>query len=112
MKKICLIIICLFAVTVGVNAQTDCPPDRVCITRDAALKAIADADRVKALEAEIVVKDQAFADQKDLLNKMRIEFAEKSGELTALKQNDVSNRAIIDILLKNVRPKKIGLINF
>lgn len=89
---------------------TDCPADKVCITREAALKAVADADAVIALKKEIAVKDQAFADQKDLLNKMRIDFAEVSGENTALKQNDVSNRAIIEILLKNAKAKKIGLI--
>ena len=42
----------------------------------------------------------------------RIEFAEKVGENTALKQNAISDRSIIDILIKQVRPKKIGIINF
>jgi len=119
MKKLCLITIFLFCGVGGVSGQAaagaamgpSCPVDKVCISREAALKAVADADKVKALEAEIAVKDQAFADQKDLLNKMRIEFAEKAGENTALKQNAVSDRAIIEILLKSVRPKKIGLIN-
>jgi hypothetical protein len=36
---------------------------------------------------------------------MRIEFARVSGENTALKQNAVSDRAIIDLLLKNTRKK-------
>ncbi|HEX3100637.1 MAG TPA: hypothetical protein VHQ01_02535 [Pyrinomonadaceae bacterium] len=103
----------LLAGTFAISAQTaDCPPDKVCITRDAALKALADADKVTAYEAEIKVKDQAIADLRDLLNKMRIEFAEKSGENTALKQQAVRADAIIDLLLKNVKPKKIGLINF
>ncbi len=39
------------------------------------------------------------------LNKMRIEFAAASGELTAVKQNAVSDRAIIDLLLKSVKKK-------
>lgn len=107
---LCFVIVACFAGTA--IAQTDCPLDRVCITRDAALKALADADAVKAQAAEIKVKDQAIADFRELLNKMRIEFAECSGEKTALKQNAVSDRAIIDLLLKHVRPKKIGIINF
>tara|TARA_R110000868_G_scaffold400075_1_gene674221 strand:- start:145 stop:489 length:345 start_codon:yes stop_codon:yes gene_type:complete len=114
MKKLGLIIIFLCAV-VSVKAQTsDCPSPQGCIliTREAALKALADADRVKALEAEVKIKDTAFDGQKALLNQMRIDFAAASGELTALKQNAVSDRAIIDILLKNVRPRKIGLIVF
>jgi hypothetical protein len=89
-----------------------CPPDAVCITRDAALKALADADRVKALEAELKVKDDAYAAQKDELNRVRVEFANVSGELSGLKQNAVQDRAIIEILIKNARPKKFGLINF
>lgn len=97
---------------IDISAQTNCPPDMVCISRSAALKAVADADKVIALEAEGKAKDAALADMRDALNKMRIEFAEKSGENTALKQNAVQDRAIIDILLKSVRPKKIGLINF
>ncbi len=112
LSAIGLFFVC-FACFAGTSyAQTDCPPDKVCISPEAARKALADADRVKALEAEVKVKDQAIADFRDLLNKMRIEFAEKVGENTALRQNAVQDRAIIDILLKNVRPKKIGLINF
>jgi hypothetical protein len=108
------IFLLLLCGTFHVAGQTvECPsPHKVCITREAALKALADADEVVAQKAELVVKDQAIADLKELLNKMRIEYAETKGELTAVKQNAVSDRAIIDILLKNVRPKKIGLINF
>lgn len=101
--------------TFHIGAQTapvECPADKVCISRDAALKALADADKVKADEVAIAGYKQAIDDLKTELNRMRVEFAEKSGELTALKQNAVSDRAIIDLLLKNVRPKKIGLINF
>jgi hypothetical protein len=54
----------------------------VLITREAALKALADADEVVALRAEKKVLSQASDDLKELLNKMRIEFAEKSGENT------------------------------
>ena len=105
--------LCLCVSAVKTSAQTvECPADKVCISRDAALKAVADASKVDAQAAEIAAKDKVFADLLAELNKMRVEFAEKSGENTALKQNAVQDRAIIDILIKNARPKKIGLINF
>jgi hypothetical protein len=113
MKRLFLTAAIIIAGTFVASAQTVCPHPSGCVTisRDAALKALADADENKALKAEVKVKDQAIDDLTELLNKMRVEFAECSGEKTALKQNAVSDRAIIDILLKNVRPKKIGLIN-
>lgn len=101
------------ALPLAVSAQVaDCPANFVCITRQAAEKFIVLDETVKAQTAEIATLKQGNADYKDLLNKMRVEYAEKVGENTALKQNDISNRAIIDLLLKQVRPKKIGLINF
>lgn len=113
MNKAILIffLVVLGAFASSVHGQT-CPADMVCISREAALKALADADRVKALEAEIVVKDKAIEDFRDELNKMRIEFARVSGESTALKTNAVRDAAIIELLLKYARPKKFGVINF
>ena len=110
MRQVCtwaaFAIAILLATAFATNAQSvDCPVDKVCISREAAQQALEDSDRRKALEAEVKVKDQAIADFRDALNKMRIEFAEKAGENTALKQNAVSDRAIIDILLKNVKKK-------
>lgn len=103
----------VFCGTYHVSAQSgECPADKVCISREAALKALHDADQVKADEVAIAGYKQAIEDLKAELNKMRVEFASVSGENTALKQNAVSDRAIIDILIKQVRPKKIGLINF
>lgn len=98
----------------GVQAQsaTECPPDKVCISREAALKALADADRVKALEAEMKVKDAAIDSFKDELNKMRIEFARVSGEATGLRTQAARDAAVIELLLKYARPKKFGLLVF
>ena len=93
-------------------AQTDCPVDKVCISREAALKALADADRVKALQAELKVKDTAIEDIRKELNTMRIEFARVSGEATGLRANAARDAAIIELLLKYARPKKFGVINF
>lgn len=104
-----------FVLFVGISsAQQECPHASGCVTisREAALKALEDSDARKALEAEVKVKDQAIADFRDLLNQMRIQYAEKAGEVTALKQNAVSDRALIEILVKFARPKKFGIINF
>lgn len=98
---------------IAVNAQTDCPHPSGCVTisREAALKALADSERVKALEAEIKVKDDAIDSFREELNKIRVEFARVSGEATGLRTNAVRDAAIIELLLKYSRPKKIGLIN-
>lgn len=101
MKILITFSIILFASTFAYS-QDACPADKVCISPAAARQALVDSDTVKAQE-------KAIADLKDELNKMRVQFAEKSGENTALKQNAVSDRALIEILVKFARPKKIGL---
>ena len=90
-------------------SQQDCPADRVCLTREAALTALQNADKVVALEKENATLTQALNDLQAEVIKMRVEYAEKVGENTALKQNAVSDRALIEILIKYARPKKIGL---
>ncbi len=113
MKKLCAIfVLLLLGCLTALSQQPESSPQNlVCISREAALKALADSDRVKALEAEIKVKDVAYLAQKDLLNDMRVEFARASGELTAVKQNAVRDAALIELLSKMVRPKKVGFIN-
>jgi len=105
-KRLFLWIVCIVAFSFTAAAQ-DCPHPNGCvvISREAALKAVADADKVTALEAEGKAKDAAIAGLKDELHKMTIEFAAKSGENTALKQNAVSDRAIITELLKYTKKR-------
>jgi hypothetical protein len=103
---ILLLLLLFFGGTYHVSAQSvECPADKVCISREAALKALADSDQVKADAVAITGYKQAIDDLKELLNKMRVEYAEARGELTAVKQNAVSDRAIIDLLLKNTKKK-------
>lgn len=99
-------IVGLFA-AMSLQAQTDCPSPRGCslVTREVMEKALADADKVKAQEAEIKVKDAAIESFRDELNKMRIEFARVSGEATGLKTNAVRDAAIIELLLKYTKKK-------
>lgn len=103
-----------FILTLSANAQTAeaGPADKVCISRDAAIKAVETAAERDALKDQLKTEQQAVEAMRAELNEMRVKFAAASGELSGLKQNAVQDRAIIDILLKNVRPKKIGLINF
>lgn len=85
--------------------------DTVTISRDAALKCLTDSDTVKAQATEITVLKQAISDHKDVQTNLKIELAKMSGEKTGAEQMNVRLTAIVDILLKSVRPKKIGLIN-
>ena len=103
-----LLLILFVALLIGAmtaNAQTECPPDKVCITREAALKAIQDGDTVKAQAGQIDTLNKAISDLKDALNKMRVEFATASGENTQLKQQQVRDAAIIELLLKSTKKK-------
>lgn len=102
-----------FISTQSTSAQSvDCPVDRVCITHAQAIKALQDGDKVTAQAAEIVVKDQAIDDLKKEVSRMQVELAKATGEKTGAEQMVVRLTAITDILLKHVKPKKIGLINF
>ncbi len=76
------------------------------------MTALQNSDKVVALEKENLALTQALNDLKAEVNKVRVEYAEKVGENTALKQNSISDRAIIEILLKSAKPKKFGLVNF
>jgi hypothetical protein len=83
----------------------ECPADRVCISREAALKAIADGDAVKADKVAIDGYKQAIEDLRADLNKLRVSFAEVSGKLSGADQAAVRSDAIIDLLLKNTKKK-------
>jgi hypothetical protein len=112
MKKLFLVLF-LFAGTAYSQSECATSPEKcVLITREAAVTALQNSDRVTALEKENLALTQALNDLKAEVNKVRVEYAEKVGENTALKQNSISDRAIIEILLKSAKPKKFGLINF
>jgi hypothetical protein len=106
--------ILILLASVAVRAQTvpSCPDGFVCITPAAARAAIEAGDKAKALQVEITAKDQAISDLKDLLHKSLENYAEARGELTALRQDRVEWMAEKELLLKLVRPKKFGVINF
>lgn len=101
----------LFAIAV-VAQTTECPADRVCLTRDEAVEYLTLADRAKALEAEVAVLRQAITDKDKIAEGLKIELARISGEKTQLEADRVRWTAVIDVLIKSARPKKNGLINF
>jgi hypothetical protein len=112
MKNLTIISVITFAFLVfagSASAQSECPADKVCISREAAIKALADADKVTALEKESEAKDKAIADIRKELNDMRIEFARVSGENTGLKTSAVRMDAILDLALKNTKKKCMPL---
>ena len=108
-------ILCLVLfVSVVSHAQTatDCPADKVCLTVQQARQALIDADTVKAQKIQVEAQEKTIEGLRDELDRLRIELAKLTGDKTGAEQMNVRLTAIIDLLLKNVRPKKVGLINF
>jgi hypothetical protein len=112
------LILCLFVVmSASVSAMTQvttepCPAGLVCITPEAARKALLDSDTVKAQSVNLAVKDTVIADLRKHLDDMRLEFVRADTKATALEKQAIRDAAIIELLLKMVRAKKIGLLNF
>lgn len=109
MKKLCFIFILFFAAAIGVKAQ-ECPADKVCISPEAARKAVENGETVKAQAVQIDALKQAVLDEKGNTHKVELQFAEVSGELTAFKQEAVRRDAWLDMALKNTHPKNICLL--
>jgi hypothetical protein len=91
----------------------DCPHLEGCVTisRTAAVQALKDSDTVKAQTVEIAAKDQAIKDLEKIIVDLKIELAKMSGDKTGAEQMIVRLTAILDIMIKQVRPKKVGFIN-
>lgn len=99
-----------FSAVTKAQAVPNCPPDMVCLSRAAAQAALEAGDKAKALQTELdVLKTQTIPQLKDALSDMRVSYAECKGESTILKQRAVSDAAMIELLSKMVRPKKIGI---
>lgn len=112
MIRLLTILFCLLWLTLLASNATaqECPPDMVCISREAAQKALEAGDKAKALEAELKANQEAYTKLKDTLNEMRVEFARTSGELTAIKQQAVRDAAIIEMLLQQTKKKRNAFI--
>lgn len=91
------------------SGELKCPHDKVCLDRAQAARYLVIEDENTALKAEIKVKDAALADAQKEIGDWRVKYAQLSGENTALKQNDLANRAIITAMIPMLRPKVVGL---
>jgi len=104
-------VVLLWLACIAANAQSvACPVDMVCITPQAAIKALQDSDTVKAQKDEIKVKDTAIDDLKKEVAKMQIELAKTTGELTGAQESLVQDRQIITVLLQNSK-KRCGAVS-
>lgn len=112
----------LLGVLTGVSAgqstlADECPANRVCISREAAQKAVETAAERDALRIEVqALKDaingrEAIGDKpyikgyKDIINECKVEFARVSGEYSGFKQGAVRVDAAFDTAIKNTRKK-------
>lgn len=111
MKKIPILLAIIFFGALAGYSQ-ECPPDRVCISPQAAVKALQDSDTVEAQKIELKAKDRAIEDLKDIIVNLKIELAKSTGDRTGAEQMIVRLTAIVDVLLKSTRKKSIGLIAF
>lgn len=98
-----LIFILLFAVFASAQ-KVECEQQFV----DDATKAFTE---VVALRDEVKTKDTVIETLRAEIQRLQIEIAKSSTRATELEKQQVSDRAIIEFLLKNGRVKKYGLIN-
>ena len=111
MKRLLFLLTLIFLASFTAYSQTQCPPDMVCITPEAARKALTDADTVKAQALEIKALEQAVKDAQDNTHKMAIEFAKVSGENTVLRQQQVRDMALVDLALQQTKKKRNAFIS-
>lgn len=112
MKKILLLIafIAVFAIT-GMAQTSDCPADKVCISRSAAEKAVETAKERDALKLKLEALQTAFDAQKALTQEVSTKLSYAEGRNSALEAQAVRDAAIIQAMIPMLRKKKIGLFN-
>lgn len=132
MKKVIALTFLFLVFAVGASAQTACPENTVCMTRDAAEFLLKADDERKALRVEngtlrnentalrtenttLRQETTSAVDAKNVavgeLHKTQIELAKTVGEKTQLEAASVRTNALVDVLIQNARPKKVGFIN-
>jgi hypothetical protein len=92
-------------------AAPQCPTGFVCLTPTQARAGLEAMDKVTALENQVLDLKKAILDEKNVTIDVKIELAKTTGQLTGAQSELISLRAMNELLLKMVRPKKIGLIN-
>lgn len=106
MRKLFIISLIILCFSIVANAQdAQCPSGMVCISPEAAKAAVVAHETVKAQAAEILTLREAVIKQKEITADVKIELAKAIGNLTGSQQEAVSQRAIIEFLLKNGRKR-------
>lgn len=110
MKFVIAFAIVLFASTLGYS-QAECPQGMVCLSPQAARAALEAGDAKIALEKQVTALEQAVRDAQDNTSKALIELAKVSGENTILKQQQIRDMALVDLLLKQTKKKRNAFIS-
>lgn len=128
--KILITALFLLTFAFAVNAQNICPANLVCITQEAAQKAVENARLVPALQNEnavlkeqVAVEKQNVRDVREAANKNEVdlkaalartelELARTNGILTGVEKANIEQRAIIQAILPLVRKKCVVSILF
>jgi hypothetical protein len=111
MKKCAAILILIFASALVANSQqTGCPPQLVCISPEAARKALQDSDTVEAQRKEIETLRQAVIDQRFVTADVKIELAKAMGEKTQLEIANLRLDGNLTVCMKK-RAVKVGIFN-
>lgn len=87
------------------SQTTECPANMVCISPEAARKALENADLVTALRTEILTLKQAILDQREITIDTKIALARAIGEKTGLEQSVVRLTAEVEFLNRYGRKK-------
>jgi outer membrane lipopolysaccharide assembly protein LptE/RlpB len=113
MKKLFLLSIFILLSSCGyAYAQTEQPEKKVEILQSTA-DACADCfNERKALRQELADKNLSITELKDEIVRLKVELARNIGEKIGVENNLTECRADKSVLLKLIRPKKIGLVNF
>lgn len=110
-KLIFTIAIVLVGAANTYSQDVECPISKVCLSPEAAQAALVAHQTVIAQQIEINTLRNAVLDQKEVAESLKIELAKTTGMLTGEQQQNVSNRAIISLMIPMLRQKKFGLIN-
>jgi hypothetical protein len=112
-KLLCMsLMVCGFTLAAIGQTSSGCPANFVCISPAAARQALEDGDVRKAQEIQILDLKKAILDEKSITLDVKIELAKTTGQLTGVQGENVTLRALVDMLVKNTRKKSIGFIAF
>lgn len=139
MKKLIIIIGLVFVFGLTGQAQTakcpvgqicpvvECPKTLICLTQVEANKVRENAKELEATKEKVVVLEQGLKDKdksiqdlkdtnaqnvetlKDRVHKAEVDLATATGKIIEMEADRVRWTAVIDVLVKNSRQKKIGI---